>query len=136
MPGKIIQSICARAGWKTPAPDAKGLYAFELEDNISFSLASPDGERLLARAALLTTEEGKEISRDTLESILRIVPARFSRLRAVPYLEEEGGLALHAFTPLRGLENDKAWEFLEGFLNELAFWKAQPALRETIAWRS
>ena len=133
MLSKITQAVCAGAGWKRPEPDARGRYSFELEGNLAFSLASPDGERLLARAALLAPEEGKEISRDILDAALRIVPARFSKLRAVLYLDEEGELALHAFTPLRGLEAAQAWEFLEGFLNELAFWKAQPALRSAFA---
>ncbi|MDR2488964.1 MAG: hypothetical protein LBD42_05690 [Desulfovibrio sp.] len=124
-----VHSICSRAGWREPAADELGAYAFNLEGDLAFSLSSPDGERLLARALLLAPEPGEAIPAETLEVVARITAARFARLRAVPSLSPETGcLELHAFTGLRGSDDEEKMEFVETFCNDLAFWKAQPTL--------
>jgi hypothetical protein len=124
-----VRSICARAGWKEPQTDERDVYAFDLEGDLAFTLSSPDGERLLARAALLVPGAGQEIAEETLTAILRITAARFARLKAVTALDPETGtLELYAFTGLRGGDANAHEAFMEGFLNELSFWKAQPVL--------
>ena len=124
-----VKSICARAGWKEPQPDEKGAYAFDLDGDLSFTLSSPDGERLLARAALLAPKDGQEIAGETLAAVIRITAARFTKLKAVTALDPETGtLELYAFTGLRGGNVDAQTAFVEDFLNELSFWKAQPDL--------
>ena len=124
-----VRSICVRAGWKEPQADEKGVYAFALEGDLSFTLSSPDGERLMARSALLIPEAGQEIAGETLAAIMRITAARFARLQAVTFLDPEtGSLELYAFTDLRGEDISAQETFMEDFLNELSFWKAQPAL--------
>jgi hypothetical protein len=128
-----VRSICARAGWKEPKADEKGVYAFDLEDDISFTLSSPDGERLLARSALLAPQAGRDIAGETLASVMRITAARFKRLKASVALNPETGvLELYALTDPRGAETPE--EFMEKFLNELSFWKAQPALGVSAAF--
>ena len=124
-----IRSLCARAGWKEPNADEKGVYAFNLEGDYSFTLSSPDGERLLARAALLVPGAGQKIAGDTLEEVMRITVARFAKLQSVVALDpESGALEIHAFTSLRDAGMDAHETFLANFLNELSFWQAQPAL--------
>jgi hypothetical protein len=124
-----VRSLCARAGWKEPQTDARNVYAFDLEGDLAFTLSSPDGERLLARAALLVPGAGREIAEETLAAILRVTAARFARLKAVTALDPETGtLELYAFTGLRGGDADAHETFMEDFLNELSFWKAQPVL--------
>jgi hypothetical protein len=60
---------------------------------------------------------------------MRITTARFARLRAVTSLDPESGvLELYAFAPGNISEGEQG-DFVESFLNELAFWKAQPVLR-------
>jgi hypothetical protein len=121
-----IQSVCSRAGWKEPPADGNGFYAFHLEGGLSFTLSSPDGERLLARSTLLAPEAGGDIAGETLAAIMRITAARFARLKAVTALNPETGeLELYAFTGLRGNEAGARETFVEDFLNELSFWKAQ-----------
>jgi hypothetical protein len=130
-----VRSICARAGWKEPQADEKNVYAFDLEGSLSFTLSSPDGERLLACAALLTPKAGQEITEETLAAVMRTTAARFARLKAVTALDPETGeLELYAFTGLRD-GNASAYEtFMEEFLNELSFWKAQSALSSSTAF--
>ena len=126
---KAVQVVCARAGWRVPPADDKKGYSFSLEGGISFSLSSPDCDRLLARSTLLAPAAGQELSADTLEAVMRITPARFARLAAVTSLDpESGALELHAFAPGNMTEEEQG-DFVEDFLNELAFWKAQPVLR-------
>jgi hypothetical protein len=124
-----VRSICVRAGWKEPPADASDVYAFDLEGDLAFTLASPDGDRLLARAALLVPGAGQEIAGETLAAILRVTAARFARLKAVTALDPATGtLELYAFTGLRDGDAGARATFMEDFLNELSFWKAQPAL--------
>ncbi|MCL2029111.1 MAG: CesT family type III secretion system chaperone [Deltaproteobacteria bacterium] len=124
-----VRSICASAGWKEPRADEKGVYAFDLEGDISFTLSSPDGERLLARSVLLAPRAGEEIAGETLAAVMRITAARFAKLKAISSLDPETGrLELYAFIGLRGDDKDARETFIENFLNELSFWKAQPAL--------
>jgi hypothetical protein len=130
-----VEAICARAGWKEPRADGEGVYAFDLEGGLAFSLSSPDGERLLARAALLAPGAGQEIAGETLAMVMRLTAARFAKLRAVVALNPEtGGLELYAFTGLRGGDAGGRETFMEDFLNELSFWKAQPALSASTAF--
>ena len=130
-----VQSICSRAGWKEPPVDDKGLYAFDLEGGLSFSLSSPDGERLLARSTLLSPEAGQEIAGETLATIMRIIGARFAKLKAVTALNPEtGALEIYAFTGLRDGDAGAQETFMEDFLNEVSFWKAQPALNSPLAF--
>ena len=130
-----VQSICSRAGWKEPSADGKGAYSFDLEGGLTFSLSSPDGERLLARSALLAPKAGLEIAGETLVTVMNITAARYAKFKAVTALNPEtGALELYAFTGLRD-GDDGAWEtFMEDFLNELSFWKAQPALLSATAF--
>ena len=129
-----VRSLCARAGWRAPETDERDVYAFDLEGDIAFALSSPDGERLLARAALLTPGAGQEIAGETLTAILRITAARFARLKAVTALDPETGtLELYAFTELRDAAAGALETFMEGFLNELSFWKAQAVLNAPLA---
>ena len=122
-----VRSICAGAGWKMPVADEKGVYTFDLEQDISFTLSSPDQERLLACAVLSSPGAGQELAGETLATVMRITAARFARLKAVTALDPETGeLRLHAFAPLRGEGADAHETFMENFLNELSFWKAQP----------
>jgi hypothetical protein len=124
-----VRSICARAGWKEPKTDDSDGYAFDLEGGLAFTLSSPDGERLLARAALLAPEAGQEIAGETLAAVMRITAARFAKLKAVTALDPEtGALELYAFTGLRGGDAHAHETFMEDFLNELSFWKAQAVL--------
>jgi hypothetical protein len=130
-----VRSICARAGWKERPPDEKGNYPFALEGGIFFTLSSPDGDRLLACSPLLVPEAGQEIAGETLAAVMRITAARFSRLNAVTSLDPESGrLELYAATSLRGGDAGVLEIFMEGFLNELSFWKAQPALTDRAAF--
>ena len=130
-----VQSICLHAGWKEPPVNGTGCYPFDLEGGLSFALSSPDGERLLARAALLVPEAGQEITGETLAAVMRITAARFAKLKAVTALNPETGeLELYAFTGLRDGNADTREAFMENFLNELSFWKAQPALRASTAF--
>ena len=129
MLNSTLQRICSRAGWRCPLPDEQGVYHFSLEGDLDFTLSSPDGERLLARAMLLAPTEGQSLSADSLEAVMRITVARFARLRAVTSLDPDSGvLELYAFAP-RNTSEEEQGDFVEGFLNELAFWKAQPVLR-------
>ena len=129
-----VRSICARAGWKEPRADENGIYAFDLEGDLSFTLSSPDGEYLLARAALLVPEAGQEIAGETLAEAMRIRAARFAKLKAITSLNPETGqLELYAFTSLRGADIDAQESFVEDFLSELSFWKAQPDLTAPMA---
>ena len=124
-----VRSICARAGWKEPQADERGVYAFDLEGDLSFTLSSPDGECLLARSALLTPADGQEIAGEALAAVMRINAARFARLKPVTALDPETGqLEMYAVTGLRGADADAYATFMENFLNALSFWKAQPAL--------
>ncbi|MDR2503645.1 MAG: CesT family type III secretion system chaperone [Deltaproteobacteria bacterium] len=124
-----VHSICAAAGWKEPQADGQGRYAFSLEGGLDFTLSSPDGMRLLALAPLLVADDGLDIPIETLEEVLLTASARFARMRSVLSLEEDTGrLTLHAFFALRDAGDKKPVEFMEAFLNDLAFWKAQPAL--------
>jgi hypothetical protein len=124
-----VRSICARTGWKEPQADDQGVYAFSLEGDLSFTLSSPDGERLLARSTLLAPKAGQEIAVDTAAAVMHIAAARFARLKAVTALEPETGkLELYALTNLRGEDESAQAAFMENFLNELSFWKVQPAL--------
>ena len=130
-----VRSMCARAGWKEPSADEKGVYAFDLEGDLAFTLSSPDGERLLARSALLVPKAGQEIAEETLAAVLRITAARFTRLKAVTALDPETGeLELYAFTGLRDADADTQETFMENFLNELSFWKAQAVLSASTAF--
>ena len=130
-----VRSICSRAGWKEPQADEKGVYAFALEGGLSFTLSSPDGERLLARSALLIPKAGQEITRETLTAVMRITAARFARLKAVTALNPETGeLELYAFAGLGNADAGAQEIFMKDFLNELSFWKAQPALAATTAF--
>jgi len=130
-----VNSICVRAGWKEPYANEEGVYAFDLEGNLSFTLSSPDGERLLARSALLSPQAGLEIAGETLAAVMHIFAARFPRLIAVPALDPVSGeLELYAFFSLREAEADAPAIFVESFLNELSFWKAQPALSAPAAF--
>jgi hypothetical protein len=130
-----VRSICARAGWKEPRTDERDVYAFDLEGDLAFTLSSPDGERLLARAALLVPKAGQEIAGETLAAVMRVTAARFARLKAVTALDPETGtLELYAFTGLRGGDAGAYETFMEDFLNELSFWKAQPALGVPLAF--
>ena len=130
-----VRSICARSGWKEPRADERGIYAFSLEGDISVTLSSPDGERLLARSPLLTPQAGQEIADETLAAAMRIAAARFAKLKAVTCLDPETGkLELYAFIGLRGEDANAQAVFVESFLNELSFWKAQPALRSPAAF--
>jgi hypothetical protein len=124
-----VRSICAQAGWREPAEDEAGAYSFVLEGDLAFSLSSPDAERLLARAPLIVPAPGEGIADEILEAVVRVTAARFSRLRAVPSLDPATGrLELHVFARLRELNDKEKKDFVEAFCNELAFWKAQPAL--------
>jgi hypothetical protein len=124
-----VRSICVRAGWKEPRTDERGVYSFDLEGDLAFTLSSPDGERLLARAALLVPGAGQEIAGETLAAILRVAAARFARLKSVAALDPATGtLELYAFTGLRGGDEGASAAFMEDFLNDLSFWKAQPVL--------
>jgi hypothetical protein len=130
-----VRSICVRAGWKEPRMDGKGSYTFVLEGDIAFTLSSPDGERLLARAALLVPGAGQETAGETLAAIMRITAARFAKLKAVTALDPETGiLELYALTNLRGGDANAHEAFMEDFLNELSFWKAQPVLSDPSAF--
>ncbi|MCL1889961.1 MAG: CesT family type III secretion system chaperone [Desulfovibrionaceae bacterium] len=112
--------------------DGKGVYSFDLEGGLSFSLSSPDGERLLARSTLLAPGAGLEIAGETLATAMRITAARFAKLKAVTALNPETrGLELYAFTSLRDGDAGARETFMEDFLNELSFWKAQPALNSS-----
>ncbi|MDR0466501.1 MAG: hypothetical protein LBH94_03995, partial [Deltaproteobacteria bacterium] len=78
-------------------------------------------------------EAGQDIADETLAAIMRITAARFARLKATTALNPESGeLELYAFTGLRG--NDAQETFVEDFLNELSFWKAQPVLKASAAF--
>jgi hypothetical protein len=132
---QAVRSICSSAGWKEPQADENGVYAFTLEGDMAFTLASPDGERLLARAVLLDPQSeangsaGQEVAADTLKAVMRITAARFAELKAVPALNQKTQeLEIYDSIPLRpdGNANAAHIEFVEGFLNDLAFWKAQP----------
>lgn len=130
-----VRSICARAGWKEPEADEREVYAFTLEGDLSFTLSSPDGERLMVRSALLTPGAGQEIAEETLAAIMRITAARFTRLKAVTGLDPETkALELYALADLRCPDSGAHEAFMEGFLNELSFWKAQPALISSTAF--
>ena len=132
-----VQSICSRAGWKKPRVNAEGVYSFDMEGGYSFTLSSPDGERLLARSALLVPGERQEIAGETLAAVMRITTARFAKLKAVTALEPgTGALELYAFTGLRGNDTGTQETFMEDFLNELSFWKAQPLLDAQTAFAS
>ena len=132
-----VQSICSRAGWKKPRADAQGVYAFAMEGGYSFTLSSPDGERLLARSALLVPGERQEIAGETLAAVMRVTTARFAKLKAVTALDPETGeLELYAFAGLRGHDAGTHETFMEDFLNELSFWKAQPPLSAQTAFIS
>ncbi|MDR2051355.1 MAG: CesT family type III secretion system chaperone [Deltaproteobacteria bacterium] len=124
-----VRAVCEAAGWRVPPADEEGRYAFSLENGLNFTLSSPDGSRLLAYAVLLAPAKGREIGAELVASVLSATTGRFSRLRAVPTLEPlTGALAIYAFTDLRGVDAERAESFVEGFLNDLAFWKAQPWL--------
>ena len=130
----VVRSICARAGWKEPLADDKGIYSFALEGDLSFTLSSPDGECLLARAALLVPDAGQEIAGETLADVMRITAARFAKLNAISSLDPETGqLELYAFTALRGGDIGAQESFMEDFLSDLSFWKLQPALSDQMA---
>ena len=125
----VVRSICARAGWKEPGANEKGVYAFDLEGDLSFTLSSPDGDRLLARSVLLAPRAEQEIAVETLAAVMRITAARFSKLKAVTAIDPKTGkLELYAFAGLRDANADTQNVFMEDFLNELSFWRAQPAL--------
>jgi len=130
-----VRFICARAGWKEPDVNEKNAYAFDLAGELSFTLSSPDGERLLARSALLTPKAGQKIAGETLAAVMRITAARFTKLKAVTALDPETEeLGLYAFTGLRDVDADTHETFVENFLNELSFWKAQPVLSASTAF--
>jgi hypothetical protein len=126
----IMRALCSDAGWQVPQADEHGRYAFFLEGDLRFTLSSPDGERLLAHAILLAPEPGPQgpaISPEILASVMTITAGRFSRLRAVTALDPEtGSLVLYRLISLKDNGQDDIKDFVESFLNELAFWKAQP----------
>jgi hypothetical protein len=124
-----VRTICDAAGWKVPAADAGGRYSFSLEDGLDFSLSSPDGDRLFACAVLLTPETGREFPSEVIARVLGATAARFAGLRAVPALDPQtGALVLYCFTALKRQTGYLLGHFMENFLNDLAFWKAQPWL--------
>ncbi|MDR3073987.1 MAG: CesT family type III secretion system chaperone [Deltaproteobacteria bacterium] len=131
---ETVAAVCAAAGWKIPQADAGGRYAFSLEgaDGLAFTLSSPDGDRLLAHSILLAPEEGRNIDDEIPAFVLGVTSARFSRLRAVPALDlASGALELYSFAEMKEKDVEKLKSFMESFLNDLAFWKAQ--LRLTAA---
>jgi hypothetical protein len=124
---EAVRALCLAAGWDEPGDDAGGEYAFHLEGGLDFTLSSPDGARLLVSSVLLAPAAGREISQKAIEDVLTIAAGRFSRLRAIPALEpERDEIVLYDFMPLKN--QDRTQDFVERFLNELAFWKAQPLL--------
>jgi hypothetical protein len=124
---ETVRALCLAAGWDEPEDAAGGEYAFHLEGELDFTLSSPDGARLLVSSVLLAPTVGQEISQKAIEDVLTIAAGRFSRLRAIPALEpERNEIVLYDFMPLKN--QDRIQEFVERFLNELAFWKAQPLL--------
>ncbi|MDR1946216.1 MAG: CesT family type III secretion system chaperone [Desulfovibrio sp.] len=122
-----VRAICAAAGWRIPPADESGAYAFSLEGGPDFTLSSPDGARLLAYTVLLPAPEaGREIDPDTLATVMSITAGKFAALRAVPALEpDNGNLALYRFASMKDEGPERLITFMETFLNEAAFWKAQ-----------
>jgi hypothetical protein len=129
---ETVRAVCGAAGWSIPPADAEGRYFFSLEGGLDFSLSSPDGDRLLAHAVLAVPTEDRGLPDDLAAFVLSATAGRFARMRAVPALDPRtGALVLYRFTDLKEKDRVALKKFVEAFLNDLAFWKAQPALAAT-----
>jgi hypothetical protein len=129
MLSQIVRAVCDMAGWSMPRADAGGRYALSLEGGLDFTLSSPDGDRLLIHAVLASPKDERGIPADVVSFVLSAAAGRFSRLLAVPALDPHTGtLVLYRFLKMKGQDAEALHHFVETFLNELAFWKAQPRL--------
>lgn len=56
----VINTLCSHAKWKMPQQNAKGQYSFFLENNVEFSLFSPNGQDCIFLVKIADIPGGNE----------------------------------------------------------------------------
>jgi len=117
-----IETVCRSAGWRAPAPDARGRYRFRLDGGLRVEAGSPDG-----RTLRLSADLGRLAPGPGGDALLRKVGlaalARAGTDTGVVSLDARRGMlcydAEHLLGIMRAAEMPLA---LQHFLDEMDFW--------------
>jgi hypothetical protein len=120
---EIGEAIQKAAGWSRPLAENDGALEFELLDDLSFKLIVKGG-RLAAFFADLGHWPEEETEADDLARRLgKLATGTFTGRKAIVSIAS-GRLSLHQPFDLNSIKLAEAPELCEGFLNDLAFWRA------------
>ena len=120
-----ITGIAQAAGWQQPAADAAGGYSFSLQEHLDFYLFSPDGGNTIIFTSTVQSlpEDMQEQEDLLLAQAQRAVMA--ARTRASTLALRENNLILQQIISSKTTPLDDMPKIAEGFLNDLAWWRAQ-----------
>ena len=117
-----IETVSRRAGWRTPALDARGCYRFRLDGGLWVDASSPDGRTLRLSAELGPLPLGGQGDYLLGRAGVAAVSRAGTDTGIVSLDRRRGVLCYDAFHSLGIMRAGEMHLSMQSFLNELDFW--------------
>lgn len=128
----VINTLCSHAKWKMPQQNAKGQYCFFLDNNVEFSLFSPNGQDCIFLVKLADIPPGNE-GENFIQNIAAKAAGMYKKKKSIVSVQENT-VYLHRILLKQDMSQEQILQTAKEILNDADIW--QTALAQGSSQRS
>lgn len=116
----VINTLCSHAKWKMPQQNARGQYTFFLENNVEFSLFSPNGQDCIFLVKITDIPGGNE-GNTFVQNIARKAAGMYKRKKSIVSIQDNA-VYLHRLLLRQDIAEEQILLTAKKILNDADIW--------------
>lgn len=116
----VINTLCSHAKWKMPKQNAQGQYTFFLDNNVEFSLFSPNGQDCIFLVKIADIPQGNE-GENLIQNIAAKAAGMYKIKKSVVSVRDNA-VYLHRLLLKQEINQERILPAAKEILNDADIW--------------
>lgn len=116
----VINTLCSHAKWKMPQQNPKGQYCFFLDNNVEFSLFSPNGQDCIFLVKVAAVPQGNE-GENFIQNIAAKAAGMYKKKKSIISVQDNT-VYLHRILSKKDITQEQILLTAKEILNDADIW--------------
>lgn len=116
----VINTLCSHAKWKMSQQNAQGKYCFFLDNNVEFSLFSPNGQDCIFLVKIAAVPQGNE-GENFIQNIAAKAAGMYKKKKSILSIQENT-VYLHRIILKQDMAEEQILQTAKEILNDADIW--------------